>query len=522
MIIFHHLKHISIALLLATLTTTMSPIVSALTLPQNEKREISPGQASSTYQDPTGRSIYNETVVDSTTQTFSWSAVPNASKYALYVRNLDTNVLEVIEENLTSTSYATSSLHAGYHYKWNVRAKDNSNRGGWMSDGYWFRVKDGIAEAPVTDTGNIRILVLNENDIPQKDIVVTIDCVTTSDYICPSFTEQGVTPTDATGFATFPKSKYPYSQVKYSVGNTFAITNYETNSTRFAIAVKDSKTGIVDTYDAYNITNDNEALYQFMEGVYDTASIQFSLEGLLVGGTTEAVSITANKIKDQVIKKYGATIAGKFALKAVPGVGTVFLVGTGAYIAYDNYDETKKCLSFTETYFYDDPVSYYDNDSTLEKTPAYFCGKIITKGGLTFAGAGASRLTGGLLTSYVGKRVVQNKVFKTFKYDNKRHNLLVYTNKVGAEMSAYDAHHLMPDKFDSTFIKYDINIHDPQYLRWWKNGKSGGTHQTYVTRYNMEWEDWILLQREAGTLSKTSIFTKMTELDNKYKQYYGN
>ena len=227
----NYLKHITFVLLLATLTTTMSPMVSALTFTEKESsttpttptfpspRELSPGQATSTYMDPTGRSVYNETVVDSTTQTFTWTPVPNASKYALYVRNLDTNALIVMEENLTTTSYATSTLSAGYHYKWSVRAKDSQGRGGWMSDGYYFKVKEGVAEIPppLNDkTMDIYILDENDNPIVGRQIIAQATCSEIN--LCYA----GITDliTDAYGKVKLRYSLYKQSSIKVNIGYT--------------------------------------------------------------------------------------------------------------------------------------------------------------------------------------------------------------------------------------------------------------------------------------------------------------
>ena len=78
--------------------------------------------------------------VDSTTQTFKWTTVSGATKYALYVRNMTTGNLEVDKEDISTNSY-TANLNPGSLYYWHIRAKDSNNQGGWLSEKLYFKTK---------------------------------------------------------------------------------------------------------------------------------------------------------------------------------------------------------------------------------------------------------------------------------------------------------------------------------------------------------------------------------------------
>ena len=102
----HHLKHLSLTLILVTLITSVSPIVSVSALSKEyikSPHEASPGQATST---------------------------------------------------------------------------DSQGKGGWLSDGYYFKVREGVGEAP-TDTAEILIQIVDENDNPIADEFLPIQCYST-------------------------------------------------------------------------------------------------------------------------------------------------------------------------------------------------------------------------------------------------------------------------------------------------------------------------------------------------------
>ena len=383
-------------------------------IPNNRDLEaplpISPGISSLPYYlaDPPESSL---PIVNTNTTTFTWSK-PRwgvVSRYALYIRNLETDVLEVYNENINTNSYVYNNLKPNSKYKWNVRAKDNAGKGGWLSDPMYFKV--GAVAPTVTDTGEIRILVVDENDNPIVGESVSIRCNPLPDSPCPPTLQEIPGLSGSDGFAIFSKKNYPYKSATYSIGNGInkkdTLINFEPNNKTFSLAIKNKQTGIVDMYTAIRMNDSLDSIGAFTEGVYDVASIQFSIEGLEVGATAETTSFVINKVKDKLVLKYGATIAGKFALKFVPGVGYIYIVATAGYIVYDNYDDTMRCA---DTYVgKDTDGNYLDTDTQLSWRPSYFCGRIATKGALTLAGVGASRLVGSKLTPYLSKKYA-NKI----------------------------------------------------------------------------------------------------------------
>ena len=74
----------------------------------------------------------------------------------------------------------------------------------------------------------------------------------------------------------------------------------------------------------------------------------------------------------------------------------------------------------------------------------------------------------------------------------------------------------------NNFSSVGINIHDPQYMRWWR--KSGiiskGTHQTYADGFNEVWSQWISTSKASGTFTKENVLLKYVDMDNKYKNFY--
>jgi hypothetical protein len=58
---------------------------------------------------------------------FSWSAVPGAAQYDLWVRNLTTGQDQVIrEQNLKTTSFTATTGLAPANYVWWIKAINNS------------------------------------------------------------------------------------------------------------------------------------------------------------------------------------------------------------------------------------------------------------------------------------------------------------------------------------------------------------------------------------------------------------
>lgn len=84
--------------------------------------------------------------VASISQTFTWSPISGSTRYAFYLRDLDSGDLIISTENVTTNSYTYNYLGAGKKYKWNVVAFDSTGKGGWSADPVYFSVKAGLTQ----------------------------------------------------------------------------------------------------------------------------------------------------------------------------------------------------------------------------------------------------------------------------------------------------------------------------------------------------------------------------------------
>ncbi len=259
--------------------------------------QVSPGVAQSTTQP-------NGTTVGATTQTFSWNAVSGASKYALYVRNLDTDVLEVNSENVTGTSFTTNVLKAGAKYKWNVRAIDSTGKGGWISDGLWFTVQAGIVETPLT--GSIKLTVVDETNDPITNIPIQATCYTLAGVKCADQTQlQLLNPiTDAKGTYLFYKNVYSsYETLKTSV-TVNGVTKDAVTEFSFSVAkevfLKFIREVISDLGVLTGLVN---GAYQLVEATYQVVWHPFeTINGLYVA--LSDLSCTSNAVYEGLKGRY--------------------------------------------------------------------------------------------------------------------------------------------------------------------------------------------------------------------------
>jgi RHS repeat-associated protein len=78
--------------------------------------------------------------------------------------------------------------------------------------------------------------------------------------------------------------------------------------------------------------------------------------------------------------------------------------------------------------------------------------------------------------------------FRTFTRSNFRRNLEILTG--GAPPGA-QAHHVFPVKFEATFQRAGINIHDPLHGSWWN--RAG--HLQNAAAYNRDWDNFLQVAR---------------------------
>ncbi|MFO0977050.1 MAG: ELWxxDGT repeat protein [Planctomycetaceae bacterium] len=64
---------------------------------------------------------------------FSWNAVPSATKYDLYIRNVDTETVAFSQANITATNWTPPSDLPDGHYRWQVVAASANARGLWSN-----------------------------------------------------------------------------------------------------------------------------------------------------------------------------------------------------------------------------------------------------------------------------------------------------------------------------------------------------------------------------------------------------
>jgi RHS repeat-associated protein len=100
-----------------------------------------------------------------------------------------------------------------------------------------------------------------------------------------------------------------------------------------------------------------------------------------------------------------------------------------------------------------------------------------------------------MLMNFTGKNAPKNgsglgKQFKPFTKDNYRENLKIWTGKPGTPFepgSAFQAHHVFPQEFETVFKKYGIDVHKPQFMQWW----SSDTHQLFSYEYQQAWTNYL-------------------------------
>ena len=74
--------------------------------------------------------------------------------------------------------------------------------------------------------------------------------------------------------------------------------------------------------------------------------------------------------------------------------------------------------------------------------------------------------------------------YKAFTSLNFRENLTRFT---GNTPQGFDAHHILPQKFQSQFEKAGVNIHDPKYGAWW----GASEHRGKAYEYNKSWDQFF-------------------------------
>lgn len=64
---------------------------------------------------------------------FTWNAVPSATKYDIYIRNMDSETVAFSQANITATTWTPPSDLANGHYRWQVVAASPNARGLWSN-----------------------------------------------------------------------------------------------------------------------------------------------------------------------------------------------------------------------------------------------------------------------------------------------------------------------------------------------------------------------------------------------------
>lgn len=100
-----------------------------------------------------------------------------------------------------------------------------------------------------------------------------------------------------------------------------------------------------------------------------------------------------------------------------------------------------------------------------------------------------------------------NKVdnFKSFTSRNFRKNLSKLTGSIPENAQA---HHVLPQKFETFFSKVGINIHDPKFGAWWEKSD----HLKSSSKYNKEWETFI----ESGEKTADKVLDFAREIADDY------
>jgi len=114
----------------------------------------------------------------------------------------------------------------------------------------------------------------------------------------------------------------------------------------------------------------------------------------------------------------------------------------------------------------------------------------------------------------VSKMIAQSKVgakfvgrFRKFNRGNMRHNLKVLTGHNPSR--AFEAHHVLPVKFEEDFIRAGINnIHKPVYGSWW--ARTPHRHASHA--YNERWQVFF----EGGERSREEVLDFAKKLAKEY------
>lgn len=123
-------------------------------------------------------------------------------------------------------------------------------------------------------------------------------------------------------------------------------------------------------------------------------------------------------------------------------------------------------------------VNSYDGASLSNVVDYVFNGPKINVWHKTKGSSGAFEWIGG------GGRKVGQLAFKAFTRANYRHNLKALTGRLGI---GQDAHHEFPQLFGDFFKGKNINIHHPEYMKWW----GSSAHRSAAKAVNKEWAEWI-------------------------------
>jgi hypothetical protein len=92
---------------------------------------------------------------------------------------------------------------------------------------------------------------------------------------------------------------------------------------------------------------------------------------------------------------------------------------------------------------------------------------------------------------YQGLAPFNNYVYGPFTKDWYRYNLLAKEPKPTVT-GEYQAHHMLPQKYEAQFNKAGVNIHMPAFLRWWCSTKGLPTnHQSQANAYNQLWDNFF-------------------------------
>jgi hypothetical protein len=84
--------------------------------------------------------------------------------------------------------------------------------------------------------------------------------------------------------------------------------------------------------------------------------------------------------------------------------------------------------------------------------------------------------------------VADDLPYKSFTKDSFRSNLALRT---GVNPKGFDAHHVLPQKFEKNFNRAGVDIHNPEYGAWWQSSKAAGDHQTFAAEYNNRWSEFF-------------------------------